>query len=168
MYARIPPNPQLHPIDLVAPGFKGLNLSNSAGVISPAFCAEAQNAVIDAEGRLRARAGFTSVTSDTIDSNATIKTIFGYIDSNGVEIPIIAWDGGIADDLTDPESNDISRSVDDSDGTWKFVNFNSRCVGFQDGLIPIVYTGSGTFAEITEASGTAPSSGIGCAAYGRL
>jgi hypothetical protein len=168
MQAYIVPKEQLQPIDLVTPGFRGLNTAQSGSILSPAYCTQADNAVIDSTGRLAARDGVTDITTTPVDPAVPIKTLFEYKQEDGTLTPIIAWDGGISTDLADPEGSDISGTVDDADGTWRFQNFNDVVVGFQEGLTPIVYNGTGTFAEITESSGTAPTGEVAMAAFGRL
>lgn len=166
--AKTPPANQIQPIDLVSPGFRGLNFVQSGSLLSPAYATEALNAVLDPNGRLAARKGVTILTTTPVSPAETIKTLFLYRDEDANTETIIAYDGGISNDIADPEGNDISGAVDDADGNWWFQNFNDKVIGFQDGLIPIVYNGTGTFAEITESSGTAPSGGIGLAAFGRV
>ncbi len=161
---------QLQPIDLVAPGFLGLNFAQSGSLLSPEYSTKAENAVIDTAGRLAARKGFLDVTTTDITGTPAVESLFEYATSTGAQEVIVAWDGGIANDVADPETNDISGAVTDADGRWWFQNFNNKCVGFQDGQKPIVYNGAGTFATVVESSGTAPTirGGIGLAAYGRV
>lgn len=162
------PTNQLQPIDLVSPGFRGLNFVQSGSLLSPAYATEALNAVLDPNGRLAAREGLTNLTTTPIDPAVPVKTLYLFRREDGNTETILAYDGGISNDLADPEGNDISGAVDDSEGTWWFQNFNDKVIGFQAGLTPIVYDGTGTFAEITESSGTAPQGGIGLAAFGRI
>lgn len=166
--AQIPPKEQLQPIDLVTPGFRGLNTAQSGTVLSPAFCTKATNAVIDSSGRLAARDGVTDVTTTPISPVATIRTLHEYINKNGDLQLIIAWDGGISNSAADPEAGDISGAVTDADGVWRFQNFNNIVLGFQQGKTPIAYNGAGTFAHITASSGTAPTGEVGLAAFGRV
>lgn len=166
--ARIIPSRQLQPIDLVAPGFRGLNLIQAAGVLPPAFATEALNAVLDAEGRLQARAGFTPITTTVIPAAPTIRTLHQWVRESGSTATIVAWNGGLSTSLVNPSGNDISGAVTDANGTWQFVNFNDKVIGFQPSLKPIVYNGSGNFATVVETDGTAPDGGVGLAAYGRV
>lgn len=161
---------QLQPIDLVAPGFRGLNLSQSSSILSPEYCTKADNCVIDASGRLAARDGYTNQTTTAISTGESVKTIFEYREGDGTRSLIVSWDGGISTAIDDPEGGDISGSVTDTDGYWWFQNYNDKVVGFIDGQKPIVYDGSGTFATVSESAGTAPTvfDGIGLAAYGRI
>lgn len=161
---------QLQPIDLVAPGFLGLNLSQASNILSPRFATKAQNCVLDSSGRLAAREGYTIQTTTPVTPAVDIETIFEYRQGDGSVSLIVAWDGGIANDISNPEGNDISGAVVDTDGRWWFQNFNEKVIGFQHGKEPIVYTGTGSFATVVESSGTTVTShqGIGLCAYGRV
>ncbi len=160
---------QLQPIDLVAPGFQGLNTEQSQALLAPTWATVADNCVLDSSGRLSSRKGWATLTTTEITSNPTVKTIHEQVEADGTRRLIVAWDGGIADDLADPESNDISGSVTDSDGHWNFQNFIDKVIGFQDGQKPIVST-TGNFATVVESGGTAPTiaDGVGLCAYGRV
>jgi len=160
---------QLAPVDLISPGFRGVNFEQEGSLLDPAWAVTANNATIDSSGRVASRRGYSNLTGTPIASTPAVKTIFQQLTEVGVYTNIIAWDGGIGTGVDNPSGNDISGSVTDSDGTWWFQNFNSKCLGFQAGQKPIVRT-SGNFATVTEASGTAPTSagGIGLCAYGRV
>jgi hypothetical protein len=166
--ARTPPNPQIQPVDLVAPGFRGLNLIQSGALLSPQYAIFATNAVIDASGRLAARDGLTNLTTTPIGGSPAVRTLFEYLKIDGSRSLIIAWDGGIGTSVSNPSGSDISGAVVDASGNWKFVNFNNKVVGFQTGQKCIVYNGAGNFATVVESSGTAPTGGVGTSAYGRV
>ena len=161
---------QLQPIDLVAPGFLGLNLAQASNILSPRFATKAQNCILDSSGRLAARDGYTIQTTTPITPSVSIESIHEYRKGDGSTSLVVAWDGGIGSSITDPEGSDISGVVTDTDGRWWFQNFNDKVIGFQDGQKPIVYTGTGNFATVVESAGTAPTvtNGIGMAAYGRV
>lgn len=160
---------QLLPVDLISPGFRGINLEQSSALLDPSWAVVATNSVIDSSGRLASRRGYNNLTGTPISATPAVKTLFQQITEARVFTTIVAWDGGIGTGVDAPGSNDISGSVTDSDGTWWFQNFGDRVVGFQDGQKPIVRT-SGNFATVVEASGTAPTSagGVGLCAYGRV
>lgn len=161
---------QLQPIDLVAPGFRGLNLSQSSSVLRPEFATSAQNCILDAAGRLSARAGYTNVTTTAITPSVAVKSLHEYVEGDGSVSIILAWDGGISNSLDNPEGSDISGAVGNAGGDWWFQNFNDKVIGFANGLEPIVYNGTGSFATIVESNGTNPTvhAGIGLCAYGRV
>lgn len=167
-YAKVLPNKQIQPVDLVAPGFRGLNFVQSGALLSPEYATLATNAILDQSGRLAARDGVTNLSTTPITGSPTVRTLFEYKKIDGTTATIVAWNGGISTSVANPQGSDISGSVTDSNGTWKFVNFNNKAIGFQSGQKAIVYTGSGNFATVVETSGTAPSGGIGTAAFGRI
>lgn len=157
-------------IDLVAPGFRGLNSAEAGSILSPQFCTKAQNAILDELGRLSAREGYTIQTTTAITPSVNVESLHEFRQGDGTRSLIVAWDGGISTSIANPEGSDISGAVTDTDGRWWFQNFNNKVIGFQDGQKPIVYTGTGSFATVVESSGTAPTSfgGIALCAYGRV
>ena len=160
---------QLLPVDAVTPGSRGLNLQQKGTILSPNWAINAKNCILDDARRLAARKGYSVTTTTDITATPNVENIFEYLLGDGTVEPIVSWDGGIGNSLSDPEGSDISGAVTDADGRWFFQNHNDKCIGFQDGQKPIVYTGS-TFATVVESSGTAPTSvnGIGLCAYGRV
>ena len=160
---------QLGHIDLVSPGTAGLNLQQRGSILPPIWATLAQNCIIDDSGRLAARNGYSVTTTTPISGTPNVKTLFEYIQGDGTVEPIVAWDGGIANDLTDPSGNDISGAVTDTNGHWWFQNFNEKVIGFQDGQKPIVRPSASNFATVVESSGTAPTieDNVGLCAYGR-
>lgn len=165
--ARIGPAPQLLPVPMVTPGTLGVNLQQSSSVLPPQWAYDAVNAVIDSNYRIAARKGVTNVTTTPISGSPAVKSIFEQHSADGTASTIIAWNGGISTSVTNPSGSDISGSVTDTNGRWQFVNFNSKAIGFQSGQKLIVRT-TGNFATVVESSGTAPTGGIGTAAYGRV
>lgn len=161
---------QLVPIDLVNPGKLGLNLQFSGSLLDAGWCSKASNCVLDVEGRIAARDGYTVSTGTAIGSTPPVLTVHEYITGTGASSLIIAWDGGIGTDIDDPSGSDISGAVTDTNGHWNFQNFNEKVIGFQAGQKPIVYTGTGSFATVVESGGTAPTSalGVGLCAFGRV
>lgn len=160
---------QLLPVDAVTPGRRGLNLQQKGTILSPDWATNALNCVMDDARRLASRQGYSVTTTTDITSTPDVEAIHEYLSGDGTVEPIVSWDGGIGNSLSDPEGNDISGVVTDTDGRWWFQNFNNKVIGFQNGQKPIVYSGS-TFATISESSGTAPTShnGIGLCAFGRV
>ena len=160
---------QLLPIDSVTPGRRGLNLQQKGSILSAEWATNAQNCILDEARRLAARKGYSVTTTTDITGTPDVEAIHEYLQGDGTVETILSWNGGIGNSLADPEGNDISGSVTDTDGRWWFQNFNNKVIGFQHGQKPIVYSGS-TFATVVESSGTAPTShnGVGLCAYGRV
>lgn len=171
--AYIPPTRQLQPIDLVAPGFRGLNTEQAGAVLPPFFATAATNAVLDSDGRLAARDGLADITVNV--GAAVYRTVFEYIKADGTVQPIVTAGTEnalptciISNSIVDPVANNIRGSIAVTSGTWHFQNFNDKVIGFQAGGKLIVWNGTGNFAYVTESSGTAPTGGVGCAAFGRI
>ena len=167
--ATIPSSQQdVQPLDFVAPGFKGLNTVQQGMLLDQSYASVASNCVIDISGRLSARNGATPVTITPVSGKPSILTAFEYNGgaSTGFQT-ILAWNGGIGNVVTAP-TNNLGGSVTVTNGRWFMQNFNNKVVGFQAGQKPIVYNGTGTFATVVESAGTAPTGGIGCAAFGRV
>lgn len=157
-------------LDLVAPGWKGLNLQRKGQLLTPDWATKATNCVIDDSYRVACRAGYSVATTTPIGSTPNVEQIHEFRKGDGSVEMIVSWDGGIGNSLTDPSGSDISGAVTDTSGFWWFQNLNEKCIGFQDGQKPIVYTGAGSFATVVESSGTAPTSsdGVAMCAWGRV
>jgi hypothetical protein len=108
--------------------------------------------------------GSPQVTATVVFS---IQSLFEYNQGLGVYQQILAWAGGISNNPNNPNNN-LGGAVNVTNGRWFFQNFNNKCIGLQVGQKPIVYTGTGTFATVIESGGTAPTGGVGCAAFGRV
>jgi hypothetical protein len=63
---RVQPTYQLQPLDLVAPGFHGINSVQAGSLLDPSYCIQATNAIIDTSGRLAARSGIVTQTTTPI------------------------------------------------------------------------------------------------------
>src|SRR5271166_6403039 len=169
--AQIPTSQQdIAPLDLVAPGFKGLNTVEAGMLIDPSYCTTAQNAVIDINGRLAARYGATPVTTTPVTGTPSILSAFEYNGGQAIGFQqIVAWNGGISKNVVNPNMGSLVGTGTYTNGRWFFQNFNNRCIALQAGQTPLVYTGSGTFNTIVASGGsTVPTGGIGCAAFGRM
>jgi hypothetical protein len=156
----------LQPINLTAPGFLGLNTDKAAAILNPAWATLANNAVFDDVGRLATRNGFQTQTTTAVAG--TVMRVHEYIKADGTAEVIFSTDADIFSGVTAPSSIEGSLAI--SEGNIKFVNFNDKCIALGTGTSsnPSVYTGSGSFTTVTVATGTAPTSGIGTAAMGRL
>ena len=154
---------QLLPISLVAPAFRGLNLENSGGILSPEWATTLDNMVFDASGRPTARKGW-SVVHDSA-STGVIKRVHEYRAGASTAYTVWSTDSEIFENTADR-----TGTLTITDGNIKFANFNDKVIAFGVGTggIPAVKTGTGNFADISVASGTLPTGTIGTAAYGRV
>lgn len=146
-------------------GAFGLNTEESLAVQDPRWLIEAQNLVYDDSGRLASRKGLTALTTTGAHSSAT-EAIHEYI-SDATTTEIISAGGNKIYSGTTTLS-DITGTLGNFTNDWQFVNFNGKCVGFLSGLDPVVYNGTGTFANILAASGSVPGGRVGLSAFGRL
>lgn len=183
---------QLQTITLGAPGFLGLNTEDSPVNLNQQFATQANNCIIDQFGRLGARKGFDTITTDRSEllisgsDYADITVIHEYrddIESND-NIMFSAGNNKILSGTTTLVDEIEASSILGSAGTdpytvtaddWQIVNFNGRCYFFQKGHEPLVYDNSDPdtveLKRITDhslSSGTPPSGNCVIAAYGRL
>lgn len=162
------PSHQLIPLPITSPGSLGMNTQQANQVLPGTWAIEAQNCIIDYGGRLACRSGIAAAS--TASAAGAIRKIFEYRTPVGDSVSVVAYDGGISSSISDPSGSSLVGTITDtSSGLWKFDNFNGKCVGFISGQKPIVMqSATGTFSNIVESAGTAPTGGIGCAAFGRL
>lgn len=159
---------QLTKLDITQPGSWGLNREERSALLDPRYATVADNLIIDRQGLLAARKGKLDSTGTAITGSKAMETLFEYRKSDGTTANIVAWDGGIANSIDNPEGNDISGALTDTNGTWWMQNFNDKVLAFQSGQKFAVYTGTGSFATVVESGGTAPSSGIAGCVFGRV
>ena len=162
----------LQTVNIVAPGFRGLNTEDSVLSMDPSFATYADNCVIDKYGRISARKGYSVITtSATPLGSGFIQAIKQFRDSAGNSAIFSVGNNKIlrgTTTLTDatPGSYTITSNA------WKLVNFNDHCYFFQRGYEPLVY--SNTLGVVTKMSShpsysaTVPYAHEALAAYGRL
>ncbi len=155
---------------LTSPGRLGLNKERSNDLLGPEWAREALNCVLSREGRIAARKGWLSQTTGAIASTPAIAVLHEYVQEDGSTEVITAANDKIFAGITDytVAGNDITPATTPTANNWQFVNFVGKVVGFQQGHQPIVYTGTGDFADLVEASGTAPTGNAAVAAFGRI
>jgi hypothetical protein len=166
------PNPKARtgaaiiPINVTAPAMRGLNTEAGASLLSPEWATVLNNAVFDGAGRASARLGWGSQTSTPVAG--VVMRVHEYLKADGTVKTILSTDADVFQGAAAPASIEGALTV--TNGNIKFCNFNDKCIALGIGAagIPAVYTGAGNFASITVASGTAPTSGIGTSAFGRL
>jgi len=156
----------LIPISLTSPGAFGLNTEASGTLLPKEWATTLTNAVFDSSGRPAARKGWVTQTSSAVAG--VLMRVHEYVKADGTVKTISSTDADIFEGVSTPSSVEGSLAI--SEGNIKFVNFNDKCIALGTGTSanPSVYTGTGNFTTVTVASGTAPTSGIGTAAFGRL
>jgi len=173
---------ELKSINLVAPGFKGINTEDSPLSQDPSFAETADNAVIDKRGRIAARKGHSVTTTNKTELGSdNLSAIKEFRDANGNTKIFSVGNNKILSGTTtlaDETPGSYTITADD----WKMVNFNDSIYFFQRGYQPLIYnvTASGspggansnvvTLGSVNSAAGVA-STMYGnevLAAYGRL
>lgn len=169
---------QLQPLSVAAPAFFGLNTQDSPVGMSANFAKQADNCVIDKQGRIAARQGHTQVsTSFPTGQNALganpIEAIHEHVAYDGTKTVYSAGNNrlytgtttltllGFPNGYSAPTSNH-----------WKIVSFNNNVYFFQRGQVPLKQTnGTGDLAELAHSQGgnhTAPQANEAMGALGRL
>lgn len=167
---------QLQSINLIAPGFKGINTEDSPLGQEPTFAAVADNCVIDRYGRIAARKGFSTLTTTKTElGTASIEVIHEFRDTSGNEVLFSCGNNKILSGTT--------TLVDETPGSytitannWDIVNFNDHAYFFQGGYEPLVYSDSlGSVTKMSAVSGYGMNSArtymdgnTALAAFGRL
>ena len=163
---------EIQTINIVAPGFKGLNTEDSVLSMEPSFATIADNCVIDKYGRLAARKGYELLTTNATQLGSSyIQSLHQFRDSGGNSVIFSTGNNKILSGTTTlvdatPASYTITAD------NWKIVNFNDHCYFFQRGYEPLVY--SNALGAVTKMSShpsysaTVPYANEVLAAYGRL
>lgn len=168
----------LQSINLVAPGFKGINTEDSPIGQDFAFADIADNAVIDKRGRIASRKGVDLLTTvkTPLGSDYAVKIHHFYDDAGNEEIFVTSNNKIFKttqttnpdDTLTDITPGSYTITADN----WKIVNFNDKAYFFQRGLEPLVYDDTNGLRTFGTATGSSTSSTLFChevcSAYGRL
>lgn len=162
----------LQSINLVAPGFKGVNTEDSPIAQDPSFADVADNAVIDKRGRIAARKGISVITTTkTVLGTDYLHRIHQFYDDAGNEEILSTGNNKImkgTTTLTDITPGSYSITANN----WKIVNFNDKAYFFQRGYDPLVYDDTNGLRTFTVVNGGATNATFKCnealAAFGRL
>ena len=155
----------LQSVNLVAPGFKGINTEDSPLAQDPSFAEVADNAVIDQRGRIAARRGLTVITTDKTELGADqpIAGIKEFKDSAGnAKLFSVGNNKILSGDTTLVDETPVAYTITTDD--WKMVNFNDSIYFFQRGYEPLVYSNAG--GSVVTLSSVAGAAGVTSAMYG--
>lgn len=130
---------RLQNLNVIAPGFLGINSEDSPLSVEPGFASIADNCVIDNFGRIASRKGYELLTTDATELNGeAITNIHQFLDSSGNEVifstgnnKILSGTATLVDET--PDGYTIS------DNEWTIINFNDQAYFFQQGKEPLVY-----------------------------
>ena len=163
---------ELKSINLVAPGFKGINTEDSPLSQDPSFAETADNAVIDKRGRIAARKGLNVTTTNKTQLGSDfLSAIKEFRDDAGNTKVFSVGNNKILSGTTtlaDETPGSYTISADD----WKMVNFNDSIYFFQRGFQPLIYnviasgTSGGANSSVVTLSSVHSASGLVSAMYG--
>lgn len=155
---------ELKSINLVAPGFKGINTEDAPLAQDPSFAETADNAVIDKRGRVAARKGYSTITTDKTQlGTASPQAVKEYRDSAGnLKVFSVGNNKILSGTTTLVDETPGSYTITAND--WKMVNFNDNIYFFQRGYEPLVY--NDTSSSVVKLSTVAGAAGVTSARYG--
>ena len=163
----------LQNITISAPGFAGINTQDAPLLQEPSFAAQANNCVIDKEGRIASRKGYTMVSTNgaaVLGSSAGIESIGEFIQVDGTKIVFSCGNNKIFSGTT--TLTDITASLTVTANNWSMASLANKFYLFQRGHAPLVYDAATsaltTIAAHGSSAGTPPQAHACLAAYGRI
>jgi len=161
----------LQNISIAAPAFKGLNTQDSPLNADPSFAATADNCVIDRYGRIGARKGYTTITTDKTELGTSSIAAMGFFEDDAGNTQIFSAGNNkiLSGTVTLVDETPAGYTI--TSDNWRMVNFNDKMYFFQRGYEPLVYShadGMQVMSDATFAAGTPPEANEAIAAYGRL
>ena len=163
---------QLQSITITAPGFAGINTQDAPLSQEPTFAAVADNCVIDKEGRIAARKGYSILNdNDLLGTSDGVESMGEFVADDGAVTFFSAGNNKIFSGTT--TMSDITPAAYTiTDNNWKMVNFNDHMYFFQRGYEPLVYADHTSalvpMSTHPHATGTPPEGHVCLAAFGRL
>ena len=165
---------QLKSINLIAPGFKGLNTEDSPLGQEASYASVADNCIIDRYGRIASRQGLNVLTeTKTVLGTAKVEVVHEFEDGSSEANKVLFSCGNnkiMSGKQTLVDETPAAYTI--TANNWDIVNFNDHCYFFQRGHEPLVYsTAIGDVVKmsaVTGAAGTPPQGNTVLAAWGRL
>tara|TARA_R110002020_G_scaffold475122_1_gene708718 strand:- start:1413 stop:2939 length:1527 start_codon:yes stop_codon:yes gene_type:complete len=163
----------LQNITISAPGFAGINTQQAPLLQEPSFSAIADNCIIDKEGRIASRKGYTMVSTNgptVLGSSAGIESVGEFVQTNGTKVVFSTGNNKIFSGTS--TLTDITGSLTVSANNWSMASLANKFYFFQRGHLPLVYDAATsaltTIAAHGSAAGTPPSAHACIAAFGRI
>jgi hypothetical protein len=167
------------PFSISAPGFYGLNLSDSPVDMPAGFALEANNCIIDKSGRVAVRKGWDKANSANTElSTGNVECIGELVTTAGATTTLCAGNGylyklgsGALTTLT-YGGGGVAPTI--SANNWKFCFLNGVAMFWQRGFDPLIYdpaVSTTQFRRLNEKTGTAgtvPQANEAISAYGRV
>ena len=163
---------QLQSITITAPGFAGINTQDAPLSQEPTFAAVADNCVIDKEGRIAARKGYSVLNgNDLLGSSDGVESMGEFVAEDG-DVTFFSAGNNKIFSGTATMVDETPAGYTITDNNWKMVNFNDHMYFFQRGHEPLVYAAHDGFIDPmsthAHATGTPPEGHVCLAAFGRL
>jgi len=151
------------PFSIGAPGFYGLNLSDSPVDLTANFALEANNCVIDKSGRVAARKGWTKAnTANTELSTSDVSCIGELIETAGTATTVCTGGAYLfklaSGALTTLTYGGGGAAPTISAANWQFCFLNGVAMFWQRSYDPLIYdpaVSATTFRRLSEKSGSA-------------
>jgi hypothetical protein len=168
----LPNSKPLQPLVLDALGVSGLNTQSNSTAIEYNWLTQADNVMLDTEGRLTSRQGIQQVSvgltdaTSSVNNTKIVKSIGERLDKDGT----ISYYCGIGTSVYELDTSKKPHTLTAqsftgtaptvTDGNWQWASFNNHLYGVQRGHLPIqVEQTTGNMLAIKEhASYGAPSS----------
>jgi len=165
---------KLQSITITAPGFAGLNTQDAPLAQDPTFASVADNCIIDKEGRVAARKGYSMVSTNgasVLGSSLGIEAVHQFRDSGG-NVKVFSAGNSLIFSGTTTLVDETPGSYTVSNNNWKIVNFNDKAYFFQRSQEPLVYSNAAAAVEKMSShsgsAGTPPQGNEVLAGFGRL
>lgn len=163
---------QLQSITITAPGFAGINTQDAPLSQEPTFAAVADNCVIDKEGRIAARNGYSILNgNDLLGTSDGVESMGEFVADDG-DVTFFSAGNNLIFSGTTTMVDVTPAAYTITDNNWKFVPFNNNMYMFQRGHEPLVYSDATDSVTAMSAhasvSGTPPQGHIAIGAFGRL
>ena len=162
---------RLQNINIAAPAFKGLNTQDSPLSGDPQYASVADNVIVDNYGRIGARKGLATLTTDNTPLGGDKPhVIHEYEDADGnVEVISVANNKVFKGTTTLTDITPVAYTI--TDHHFQIVNFNDKCYLFNQDHDPLVYDTAGGLRLCSGeagATGTQPQGKVALSAFGRL
>lgn len=170
---------QITPFSISAPGFYGLNLSDSPVGMPSEFALVANNCVIDKSGRISSRKGWSKVNSTSADlGTADVECMGELIGNDGTSTILAAGNLSLfklsGSTLVKLTYGGGGAAPTITSNNWKFCQLNGIAMFWQRGHDPLIYdpaVSTTTYRRVSEKTGytgTVPLANTAIGAYGRI
>lgn len=160
---------QLQPLTISAPGFLGLNTEESPIGMNPGYASVADNCVIDKRGRIAARKGYDTVSTNgasVLGSSRGIEAVFEFTAFDGTVTVFSAGNNKIFTGTTTLAEVTLPGGYSITANNWKIISFNNDVYFYQRGHAPLKSAAGST--TLTEVGGSSVQANEAISAFGRV